>query len=99
MQHQNKLKISLIQFDVIWEDHLANQQYLDHLLHQHQTDLILLPEMFASGFSMNIEKIAQQPFGETFEWLQKKAKELDSAIAGSISTKENNQFFNRFLIY
>lgn len=96
MEHQNKLKISLIQFDIIWEDAEANQAYLDVLLKDHQTDIILLPEMFASGFSMNVEKIAQKPFGKTFEWMQHKAKELNTAVAGSISTHENDKYFNRF---
>lgn len=96
MENQNKLKISLIQYDVIWEDAEANQNYLNELLKDHKTDIILLPEMFASGFSMNVEKIAQKPFGETFVWMQNKAKELDAAIAGSISTKENDKFYNRF---
>ena len=96
MEHQNKLKISLIQYDVIWEDAEANHFYLDNLLKDHQTDLILLPEMFASGFSMNVDKIAQKPYGKSFEWMQNKAKEHNSAIAGSISTKEGEKFFNRF---
>jgi len=96
MENQNKLKISLIQYDIIWEDAEANQNYLNELLKDHKTDIILLPEMFASGFSMNVEKIAQKPFGETFVWMQNKAKELDAAIAGSISTKENDKFYNRF---
>ncbi|WP_413531474.1 nitrilase-related carbon-nitrogen hydrolase [Empedobacter brevis] len=96
MEIQNKLKISLIQYDVIWEDTQANQLYLDELLMNHKTDLILLPEMFSSGFSMNVEKIGQKPFGETFEWMQQKAKELNSAIAGSVSTHENDKYYNRF---
>ncbi|MGV0925852.1 nitrilase-related carbon-nitrogen hydrolase [Empedobacter sp. ULE_I145] len=96
MEIQNKLKISLIQYDVIWEDTKANHAYLDELLANHQTDIILLPEMFVSGFSMNVEKIGQKPFGETFEWMQHKAKELNSVIAGSISTHENDKYYNRF---
>ena len=96
MKHQNKLRISLIQYDVIWEDAKANQNYLDDLLKEHKSDIILLPEMFASGFSMNVDLIAEKPFGNSFQWMQKKAKELNSAIAGSISTKENDKFFNRF---
>ena len=93
---QPKLKISLIQYDVIWEDAKANHDYLDNLLESHETDLILLPEMFASGFSMTVNKIGEKPFGPSFEWMQKKAKELNCAVAGSISTLENDKYFNRF---
>jgi len=92
----NKLKISLIQYDVIWEDAKANHDYLDQLLENHETDLILLPEMFASGFSMSVDKIGEKPFGATFEWMEKKAKQLNCAVAGSVSTLENNKYFNRF---
>ena len=96
MQQDNQMKISLIQYDVIWEDAKANHDYLDQLLENHETDLILLPEMFASGFSMSVEKIGEKPFGPTFEWMEKKAKKLNCAIAGSVSTLENDKYFNRF---
>lgn len=96
LETKDILKISLIQYNVIWEDAKANQQYLDDLLKGHQTDIILLPEMFSSGFSMNIELIGEKPFGPTFDWMLQKAKELDCAIAGSISTNENDKYYNRF---
>ena len=96
MENQNKLKISLIQYDLIWEDAKKNHQYLDELLKNHQTDIILLPEMFASGFSMNVEHVGEAPFGESFKWMQEKSKELNAAIAGSVSTKENGIYLNRF---
>ncbi len=96
MENKTHLKISLIQYPVIWEDAVANHRYLDTLLHQHQTDLIVLPEMFASGFSMDVEKIGEPPFGPTFQWMAKKAKELNAAVAGSVSTYERNRYFNRF---
>jgi len=96
IENKSKLKISLIQYDVIWEDAKANLDYLDQLLENHQSDIILLPEMFASGFSMNVEKIGEKPFGPTFEWMQKKANELNCAVAGSVSTHEGNKYFNRF---
>lgn len=96
MQHVNSLKVSLVQYDVIWEDAEANHAYLDKLLENHEADIILLPEMFASGFSMSVEKIGEKPFGPSFIWMEKKAKELNCAIAGSVSTLENDKYFNRF---
>lgn len=96
MEKKQKLKISLVQYDVIWEDNIANYHYLDQLLKEHQTDIILLPEMFASGFSMDVEKISEPPFGPSFRWMADKAKELKTAVAGSVSTKETNHYYNRF---
>lgn len=96
LQNLDELNISLIQYDVIWEDREANFIYLDQLLTQHSTDIILLPEMFSSGFSMNIDSIAEKPFGSSFDWMMNKSKELNSAIAGSVSTKEGDKFYNRF---
>lgn len=96
IERLDKLRVSLIEYNLIWEDAKANQHYLDNLLNNHQTDIILLPEMFSSGFSMNVDKIAEKPFGDTFLWMQKKAKELNTAIAGSISTKGNEKYYNRF---
>ncbi|MBS7333693.1 MAG: nitrilase family protein [Weeksellaceae bacterium] len=96
MQQDKQLKISLIQYDVIWEDAKANHDYLDKILENHQTDIILLPEMFASGFSMTVDQIGEKPFGPTFQWMEQKAKELNCAVAGSVSTLENDKYFNRF---
>ena len=93
---KDKLKISLIQYNVIWEDAEANYSYLDKLLANHQSDIILLPEMFASGFSMSVDKIGEKPFGPTFEWMRNKANTLNCAIAGSVSTLESGKYYNRF---
>lgn len=93
---KNKLKISLIQYDVIWEDAEANHHYLDKLLENHHSDIILLPEMFSSGFSMSVDKIAEKPFGLTFEWMKNKANSMNCAIAGSVSTLEGDKYYNRF---
>lgn len=95
-QNKNELIISLVQYDVIWEDREANFLYLDQLLAGIETDIILLPEMFASGFSMNVDTIAEKPFGPTFEWMGQTSKKLNAAVAGSVSTKERDLFFNRF---
>lgn len=93
---KSKLRISLIEYDVVWEDAKANHQYLDELLLNHKSDIVLLPEMFASGFSMSVDKIGEKPFGPTFEWMQQKANLMNCAIAGSVSTLEGNKYYNRF---
>ncbi|WP_322971673.1 nitrilase-related carbon-nitrogen hydrolase [Faecalibacter sp. LW9] len=96
IENKANLKISLIQYDVIWEDAKANHDYLDKLLEGHESDLILLPEMFASGFSMAVDKIGEKPYGPTFEWMRYKANTLNCAIAGSVSTLEGDKYYNRF---
>lgn len=90
------LKISLAEYNIEWEDPQANLEFLDELLENHQSDLVVLPEMFTTGFSMNPGKIAEKPFGKSYEWMKSKAVGGNCAVCGSISTKENNKFYNRF---
>jgi predicted amidohydrolase len=93
------LRISLVQYDVIWENPSANRLKLDRLLAplKGQTDLILLPEMFTTGFSMNARELAEAMDDDSVAWMKKHASELNSAIAGSMIIKENDHFFNRFM--
>jgi predicted amidohydrolase len=60
-------------------------------------DLIVLPEMFNTAFSMNAAVCAENTDGFTTEWLKEKAKEKNCAVCGSILTRENNQYFNRLI--
>lgn len=90
------LKICLAEFDIEWENPQANRELLSDLFKGVETDLIVLPEMFPTGFSMNPEKIAEQPFGETYEWMKSQAKMRNAAVCGSISTEENGKYYNRF---
>lgn len=93
------LRISPIQYDVFWENPSANRQKLDQMLAplKGQTDLILLPEMFTTGFSMNARELAESMDGDTVAWMLSKADELNSAIAGSLIIKEKDHYYNRFL--
>lgn len=91
-----KLQITLVEFDIEWENPQSNKEFLSDLLSGLKTDLIVLPEMFSTGFSMNVDQIAEEPFGSTFHWMKSISIELNTAICGSISTKENNKFYNRF---
>jgi predicted amidohydrolase len=93
---KENLKISLAEFDIEWENPQANLEFLDGLLQNHNSDLVVLPEMFTTGFSMNAGKIAEKPFGKSYEWMKSKAIEGNCAVCGSISTQENNKFYNRF---
>lgn len=91
------LHISLIQYDIIWEDPAANRQELDHAIeHLPETNLIVLPEMWSTGFSMQPEKIAEHTDGPSLHWMKRTAKDKNAVVAGSISTKSDHGFVNRF---
>lgn len=93
----DKLKITLVQTQQFWEDKKKNLEYFDHLLLSiESTDLILFPEMFHTGFSMNVEELAEE-FTESIavDWLRNNAKNLNAAIYTSFICREENQFFNR----
>lgn len=92
---KNKLKIRLIELDILWEDPAKNLQQLDQLLYKNTADVVVLPEMFATGFSMNPDQIAEPPFGATYQWMKKQAEIGQCAIVGSVSTQENHHFYNR----
>jgi predicted amidohydrolase len=93
------LKINIVQSDIVWEDIAANHRKFRDLLRSYENaqDLILLPEMFSTGFSMNCESLAEEPGGPTFLWMQQMAKSLNSAIAGTYVVREHHHFYNRLL--
>ena len=94
---QNMLNVTAIQYDIVWEDAEANRAYLEPLIKdQSESDVILLPEMFNSGFSNNVAETAEQVLGPTVKWMQHLATIQDCAICGSIPTLENGKYFNRF---
>jgi predicted amidohydrolase len=95
----NNLRISLIQYEVVWENPDANRLKLEELLNplSGQTDLILLPEMFTTGFSMHAKELAETMNGKSVNWMLQQAGFLQAALAGSLIIKENGHSFNRFL--
>ena len=95
----NILKVALIQYDVEWESTKSNINTIEKMFDNEVVDfhLILLPEMFNSGFSMNPSKIAETMQGETVSWMIETSAKYQSTIAGSVAIKENGQYFNRFL--
>lgn len=94
----DSLKVSLIQTEIIWENSQANLDALSKKINQiEQTDLIVLAEMFNTGFSMNEKELAQNMDGEAVSWMKKVAKENNTAICGSLIIAEDEKFFNRFI--
>jgi omega-amidase len=96
----NPLRVSLVQFEIAWEDPLANCALLEEKLQclANQTDVVVLPEMFSTGFSMN-DKGAEIGHGPVIQWIKLMANRLNALVVGSIKCKENNQFFNRFVAF
>jgi omega-amidase len=93
------LNVTLVQRELAWESPEDNRQQIESvLLEQGKTsDLIVLPEMFTTGFSMNAIANAEPPGGETERWMQQLAAELDCAITGSIAVRVDDGIYNRML--
>ncbi len=93
----NDLNITLVQANQIWEDKSANFQNYERLLAEiTNTDLILLPEMFNTGFSMNASDLAEKmENSESIEWLKKTANNKQAAIYTSLIIQENEFYYNR----
>ncbi len=91
------MKVTLIQTHLHWEDRDKNLAHFSALIDsiKEPTDLIVLPEMFSTGFSMNPQRVADEHLGGTFAWLQKKAGEKNAVITGSVAVKEGDYFYNR----
>ncbi len=92
------MKISLIQSNLKWEDPEANRNEFEKQIEKSaDSDLIVLPEMFTTGFTMNPQHLAEHPNGTTTRWMQKLAKRHNCAITGSIIAAENSNYYNRLL--
>lgn len=96
---QKKLKVAVCQFDLIWENRAANRAVIDDWLQKadKDTDVIFLPEMFSTGFSMDVEKLAEPMDGETIQWMKTRCNEHQLALCGSLIICENDRFFNRLV--
>ena len=90
------MKITLVQSDIAWGDPVGNRRHLESLLEGvGQTDLILLPEMFSTGFVTKPEGLAETDCA-SLQWMRRMARERGCAVAGSIATQEGDRFYNRF---
>lgn len=96
----NPLSIVALQLDLIWEDPAANRQHIEALLDKAKVkaDLILLPELFTTGFTMNVERLYEEVEGETQAWMQGIAQQYDAMVGGSLIVKEQNLYHNRFIL-
>ncbi len=93
------MKIALIQIPLVWENPKLNRSILEEKINLIEVgiDLIVLPEMFTTGFTMNPERVSETMNGETVVWMKSLAKVKNCAITGSLIIKEDKRFYNRLV--
>ena len=91
------LRITTIQTHLYWEDIDQNLVHFEEKLNAltEQTDIIVLPEMFTTGFTMNPKVLAESHGDKGLQWMQRKSKEKNCVLVGSISVKDGEKFYNR----
>ncbi|APU68413.1 Omega amidase [Christiangramia flava JLT2011] len=97
MGMSEKLNIAFIQADLKWEDAEANRRMFSEKIENisNEVELIILPEMFTTGFSMNAENLAEPTQGPTLKWMQEQARLKNAAVTGSVIISENGHYYNR----
>lgn len=95
----NILKVALVQTHLLWENPRANRRYIEDKIKRFSddADLIILPEMFTSGFTMNPVSVSETMNGDTVKWMKDIAEKYRCAITGSLVITENDAFYNRML--
>jgi omega-amidase len=93
------LKITIIQSDLHWEDTEANLAMFEEKIWQigSTTDVIVLPEMFTTGFTMNAHKLAEHMNMRTFKWMKQMADQTGALILGSYIVTVHDRYYNRLL--
>ena len=93
------LRVTLVQHQLEWENPADNRSSFEQVIADAKpdTDLIILPEMFTTGFSMNALANAEEPGGATEQWMRDVALRHNCAVTGSIAVKEGQRVYNRML--
>ncbi|HNW97712.1 MAG TPA: nitrilase-related carbon-nitrogen hydrolase [Bacteroidales bacterium] len=91
------LNVAIVQTDLVWENADANLEQIGKKLDEikNPVDLIVLPEMFNTAFSMKPLVCAEMPEGRSFQWMKEKAKEKNCVLTGSMLINDGGKFFNR----
>lgn len=88
-----KSRVAIVQRDIVWRDVERNFQQLETMLADVEVDVVVLSEMFQTGFVTEPEGVADD--GRTLRWMLVAAKQIDAAIVGSVIVREDGKFFNR----
>lgn len=93
------MKVALLQSHLFWEDETANLQHISQAIEGKisDVDILILPEMFTTGFSMNVKKYAKSMQNTAFSWMKELAQKNELMILGSLMVRENGNYFNRLL--
>lgn len=94
------LKITLVQTELEWENAPANFREFNKILRgirKNKTDIILLPEMFTTGFTMNAKKVAEKMNGASVQWMRELAAKKNAAVCGSLVIEDKKKFYNRLV--
>jgi predicted amidohydrolase len=92
------MKVTLLQTDLKWEDKQYNRNNIQFQIEDiGETDLIVLPEMFTTGFTMKPQNLSETMDGETIGWMSLMSLKTNAAICGSIIIEENGKYYNRFI--
>lgn len=95
----DSLKVAVLQSHLYWEDATKNRQAFTQKIEalQEPVDIIILPEMFTTGFTMNATSVAETMDGETMTWMKQLSSKTKSAIMGSFVVSEQGNFYNRLV--
>lgn len=92
------LTITLIQSALHWQNKAANFEKNERIFETlGKTDLVILPEMFTTGFTMQPEQLAEDFPGESVDWMATQARRLNAVITGSIAVRESGHYYNRLI--
>lgn len=94
------IRVTLVQQPLIWENVQANLYHFNEVLHplkKGSTDVIVLPEMFNTGFTMHASHLAEPEGGPTMLWMAEMAATKRAAVCGSLMIKEKKKIYNRFV--
>ena len=93
------LTITTIQSNLLWEEKSANLNMLEKKISgmEEKTEIVVLPEMFSTGFSMKPEQLAETMDGETIQWMKRVSRENGIILTGSVIIEENRNYFNRLI--
>jgi omega-amidase len=94
------LNVSIVQSELHWHDAERNLAAFSKILAEKvtRTDLIVLPEMFTTGFTMHAQENAERMDGRAVRWMADKAAETGAALCGSLIIKDGDNFYNRFIL-
>ncbi|MBQ73802.1 MAG: amidohydrolase [Gammaproteobacteria bacterium] len=94
----SQLTLALVQSDISWEQPEKNLAHFDRLVGKGiLADLVILPEMFTTGFSMASAALAEKMDGPAVSWMRDTAKSIDTALCGSLIIEQDGHYFNRFI--